>query len=145
LDYLEVGSSLRGKYNEGTKLQLLTDEGNRIGGFPINECDFAPHEFRYVMRSDLVDRLLSRIPRSKILYDSKVSGIKTGGSNDKIIELEDGRKISAKVIVGADGINSSVRSIIKPSDSRPNFAGYKAFRGITKSKSSAITKVICNF
>jgi len=134
LDYLGIGEVMREGYYEGTRLKLLNNQGKQLGGFDLNECDKGPHEFRYVMRAQLLRKLLEQVPNKKIMYNSKVKDVIADPTGNNRICLENGKEISARVVVGADGINSSVRSIIRPQDGKPKYAGYKAFRGISKCK-----------
>jgi 2-polyprenyl-6-methoxyphenol hydroxylase-like FAD-dependent oxidoreductase len=45
------------------------------------------------------------------------------------VTLEDGTADSADLVIGADGIGSSIREFVAPG-SRPQYAGYVAFRGL---------------
>ncbi|WP_244640228.1 FAD binding domain-containing protein [Aureimonas glaciei] len=46
------------------------------------------------------------------------------------LELDDGARIEADLIVGADGIGSAVRASVVPDDRGPIYAGYVAWRAI---------------
>jgi 2-polyprenyl-6-methoxyphenol hydroxylase-like FAD-dependent oxidoreductase len=54
----------------------------------------------------------------------------TPGEQSSRVLLSDGRVLEADLVVGADGIRSSVRAILAP-EIQPVYAGYFAFRGIT--------------
>lgn len=46
------------------------------------------------------------------------------------LELDDGARVVADLVVGADGIGSAVRASIIPEDRGPSYAGYVAWRAI---------------
>lgn len=45
------------------------------------------------------------------------------------VEFDDGKLDHADLVIGADGIGSTVRSLVAP-DTAPRYAGYAAFRGL---------------
>ena len=54
----------------------------------------------------------------------------TPGEPRARLRLSDGRSVEADLVVGADGIRSSVRAILAP-EIVPQYGGYFAFRGLT--------------
>jgi 2-polyprenyl-6-methoxyphenol hydroxylase-like FAD-dependent oxidoreductase len=46
------------------------------------------------------------------------------------LELDDGRRIAADLVIGADGIGSAVRRALVPYDPGPHYAGYVAWRAL---------------
>jgi hypothetical protein len=58
-----VGSVCGQPVYEGTSIRISTSKGKELVSFAFNEaCNFGPHEFRYVMRSDLLHALLNIVP-----------------------------------------------------------------------------------
>jgi 2-polyprenyl-6-methoxyphenol hydroxylase-like FAD-dependent oxidoreductase len=72
--------------------------------------------------------LLEAFPRQH--YHSAVGfeGIEPGMPQSRI-RLSDGTTVAADLVIGADGIRSSVRALLAP-DVVPQYGGYFAFRGI---------------
>ncbi|KAJ4784492.1 FAD/NAD(P)-binding oxidoreductase family protein [Rhynchospora pubera] len=64
-------------------------------------------EFRTVRRESLVEILAKELPGDAVRYSSEVVSIEEDG-NLKLLHLADGSIIKAKVVVGCDGINSTV-------------------------------------
>ena len=50
------------------------------------------------------------------------------------LELGDGTRITADLVIGADGIGSAVRRMVLPSDPGPSYAGYVAWRALVPEK-----------
>lgn len=46
------------------------------------------------------------------------------------VELDDGRRVDADLVIGADGIGSAIRSVVAPGASGPSYAGYVAWRAL---------------
>jgi 2-polyprenyl-6-methoxyphenol hydroxylase-like FAD-dependent oxidoreductase len=50
--------------------------------------------------------------------------------DDAWLDLEDGNRIHADLVIGADGIGSAVRRSMLPQDGGPSYAGYVAWRAL---------------
>lgn len=52
------------RYWQGERIRIGTAKGGarELANFGIGECDYGPHEFRYVMRSELLRLLLKAVP-----------------------------------------------------------------------------------
>jgi 2-polyprenyl-6-methoxyphenol hydroxylase-like FAD-dependent oxidoreductase len=46
------------------------------------------------------------------------------------LDLDDGTRVAADLVIGADGIGSAVRRALLPNGSDPNYAGYVAWRAL---------------
>jgi len=60
-----------------------------------------------------------------------------GASDDAqslTMELDDGTRVAADLVIGADGIGSAIRHQIVPADSGPRYAGYVAWRALVPEK-----------
>ncbi|DBA74801.1 TPA: hypothetical protein ACH3X2_009322 [Trebouxia sp. C0005] len=127
LDALGVADSLRQKHPLISRVELCTDDGNTLKAFSLDECQGAPHEFRGVKRSTLLEALQSIVPESCIEYNAAIHSVETD-QNGAIVHLENGKKLRARCVIGADGANSRVARAL--SVSKPNYAGYTAYRGV---------------
>lgn len=127
LDALGVAEILRQKHPLISRVELCTDTGSILKAFSLDECEGAPHEFRGVKRSTLLEALQSIVPDSCIEYNAAIHTVETD-QNGAIVTLETGEKVRARCLIGADGVNSRVsRALSVP---KPNYAGYTAYRGV---------------
>lgn len=79
-------------------------------------------------RADLLAALLQRLDPSAVQLGQRVREIRDLG--DRIgIATEQGRRFEAEVLIGADGIHSTVRQALFGAD-RPRFAGNVAWRAL---------------
>lgn len=65
------------------------------------------------------------------------AGVGAGAGNEAsrlIVELEDGARIGADLVIGADGIGSAVRRAVIADDPGPVYAGYVAWRALVSEK-----------
>lgn len=85
-------------------------------------------EVRAVERRVLLETLASRLPSDSISYLSKLKGLENQGDGGTLLELEDGSKILAKIVIGCDGIRSPVAKWMGFPE--PNYVGHYAFRGL---------------
>ncbi|ATI79961.1 FAD binding domain-containing protein [Sphingobium yanoikuyae] len=64
-------------------------------------------------------------------YHLGSGAIAAGQENDGAwLELEDGRRIDADIVIGADGIGSAVRHSLLGDGAHPRYAGYVAWRAL---------------
>ena len=81
-----------------------------------------------IHRAELHDILLSALPEDSIRLDHSCS---TADPETGEVEFTNGRSVRADLIVGADGIHSVVRRVIRP-DLQPRYSGYAAWRGVVE-------------
>ncbi|CAN6302245.1 unnamed protein product [Urochloa humidicola] len=86
-----------------------------------------PNEIRCVRRTSLLQALEEELPRGTIRYSSKIVSIQEDG-NTKILHLNDGSVLRAKVLIGCDGINSVVAKWLGLVE--PSYTGRMAARGL---------------
>jgi 2-polyprenyl-6-methoxyphenol hydroxylase-like FAD-dependent oxidoreductase len=78
----------------------------------------------------LLETLASKLPPDTISFSSKLKSIAEQGADDTLLELEDGRQVLAKVVVGCDGVNSPIARWMGFSE--PRYVGHMAFRGLAE-------------
>ncbi|HKD76162.1 MAG TPA: FAD-dependent monooxygenase [Ktedonobacterales bacterium] len=98
--------------------QLLGDECERTFGAP----------YYHFHRAELLDLLAAALPAHMIHLDHRCIGLKQ--SSDRVeVKFHNGTIADADLVVGADGIHSTVRELIIGAES-PRFSGHVAYRGL---------------
>jgi len=113
-----------------TTHQRRWQDGRTLQYSPLNprceELYGAPH--LTVHRADLLSTIASGFPSERIHLAHRLIGLADKG--DRIeATFEHGPRISADVLVGADGIHSTVRSVLLGEEA-PTFARCVAYRGL---------------
>jgi salicylate hydroxylase len=106
------------------------DDGRTLQKAPLNPlCDElygAPH--LTVHRADLQRIVASDLPKERIHLGHQLVGIKDRGDTVEAV-FANGKRIRADILIGADGIHSTVRALLF-GEEEPNFAGCVAYRGL---------------
>lgn len=71
------------------------------------------------------------LPAGVLEPGANVVGVDDGPGEEVTLRLEDGRSFTADLLVGADGLFSTVRRRFAP-EARPVYAGYVAWRGLAE-------------
>ncbi|KAK3127070.1 hypothetical protein QOZ80_7AG0567890 [Eleusine coracana subsp. coracana] len=131
LDAIGVADELRAKY---LRIQGMRMRSPANGGQVLREFSFeeeAPgQEVRAVERRVLLETLASKLPPETISFSSKLKSIAEQGPDGTLLELEDGRQVLAKIVVGCDGVNSPIARWMGFSE--PRYVGHMAFRGLAE-------------
>lgn len=61
----------------GCRVELCSADGETLKAFGLDECEGAPHEFRGVKRSTLLEALQSIVPDSCIEYGAAIHSVDT--------------------------------------------------------------------
>jgi 2-polyprenyl-6-methoxyphenol hydroxylase-like FAD-dependent oxidoreductase len=111
-------------------MRVSNGEGHEIATVPLGDTHDPATGYRYLTRADLCSALQReakgrgvRIERGKNLI--KVTCHRAGVT----AVFSDGSRASGDVLIGADGLNSIVRTIIDPAASPPRYAGQRIFYG----------------
>ena len=89
-----------------------------------------------VRRPDLLDALLSALPRNRIRLAQKLTHLEQ--AQDKVnISFESGLNVEHDVVIGADGIRSRVRTELF-GQIDPIYRGYTVWRGVARYDGSAL-------
>ena len=81
------------------------------------------------LRPVLHGTLLSAVGHDSILLNHEVVGFSTGGDGVNV-RLADGHSLSARVLIGADGVASVVRRQVRSGEPPPRDSGLFALRGV---------------
>jgi len=110
--------------------QRRWQDGRTLQRAPLNplceELYGAPHMTLH--RADLLDVIASGFPAERIHLGHRLIGLEDKGRGAEAW-FENGARITADVLVGADGIHSAVRSALFGEEA-PVFAGCVAYRGL---------------
>jgi salicylate hydroxylase len=95
-------------------------------GKPVEETFGAP--YYHFHRADLANLLAAALPAGRVHVDHRLVGLEEKG--DRVIaRFENGARIEADVLVGADGIHSRVRHVLFGPE-KARFTGCVAWRGL---------------
>lgn len=128
LDSIGVADELRAKYLRVQGMRMRSSAGGRdMREFSFEE-EAPGQEVRAVERRVLLETLASKLPPGAISFSSKLKSIAGQGPEGTLLELEDGRRLRSKVVVGCDGVNSPIARWMGFSE--PRYVGHMAFRGL---------------
>ncbi|XP_071696500.1 monooxygenase 2-like [Rutidosis leptorrhynchoides] len=122
-----VGDELRSQYLEVQGMVIKTENGRVLRSFTFKEED-QTQEVRVVERKALLETLAKQLPVDSISYSSKLSKIEKNENGETLLQLANGTQISSKVVIGCDGVRSSVAKWMGFSE--PKYVGYCSFRGL---------------
>jgi 2-polyprenyl-6-methoxyphenol hydroxylase-like FAD-dependent oxidoreductase len=84
-------------------------------------------------RADLLAALLDRVPPEALVAGAEVTGVQVTGvaaRGDAVTVTHSGGQASADLVIGADGLRSTVRRLVWPDAPAPRYAGYTAWRWV---------------
>ena len=116
--------------------EILTATGERImiDNWPgMDDYDVKTHT-HLIHRNDFIRALLGTLPEGMVKIASKVEKVTDHGGKASLT-FADGSTVEADLVVGADGIKSTVREQLL-SDQQPVFAGEHAYRVIVDADAS---------
>jgi salicylate hydroxylase len=113
----------------GVMLDAVTAE--RLTVLDLGEAFLAPYGYPYVVlhRSDLLEILLSacrELPNITLETNKTVTEV-WSATESAGVRCADGGEYHCELLIGADGLNSRVRTLLD--DSEPRNSGYVAYRG----------------
>lgn len=79
-------------------------------------------------RGALLATMASKLPPGAISFSSKLKSVAGQGPDGTLLELQDGRQLLSKVVLGCDGVNSPIARWMGFSE--PRYVGHMAFRGL---------------
>ena len=110
--------------------QRRWNDGRTLQRAPLNpQCEElygAPHVT--IHRADLLDVIASRLPPEHIHLSHRLLAFSDNGDHVEAW-FDNGGRITADILVGADGIHSTVRATLFGNEA-PKFAGCVAYRGL---------------
>ncbi|MFJ7074052.1 FAD-dependent oxidoreductase [Streptomyces sp. NPDC098781] len=115
-----------------TSMRVLDDTGAEAAHVPLGEAGTAHLRYRCVRRGDLNAALQAEVDRRGIQIRHGTRLVSVDDRPDGITaHFADGTAATGDLLIGADGLNSTVRGLVAP-DSRPAHAGQQVFYGYTR-------------
>ncbi|XP_019070140.1 monooxygenase 2 isoform X1 [Solanum lycopersicum] len=115
------------EYPRICRMAIKSEDGRELRSFRFKDEDES-QEVRAVERRVLLETLASRLPPDAISFSSKLANIERSENGETLLKLEDGIRISAKILIACDGIRSPVAKLMGFPE--PNYVGHCAFRGL---------------
>ncbi|WP_031482220.1 FAD-dependent oxidoreductase [Streptomyces bicolor] len=114
-----------------TSMRVLDDTGAEVAHVPLGEAGTAHLRYRCLWRGDLNAALQAEVTRRGIgiRHGARLVSVEDG-TDGVTAHFADGSTATGDLLIGADGLNSTVRSLIAP-DARPEYAGQYVFYGYT--------------
>ncbi|XVF51832.1 hypothetical protein PTKIN_Ptkin04bG0215900 [Pterospermum kingtungense] len=106
---------------------VKSEDGRELRSFNFKDED-QTQEVRAVERRILLETLANRLPPEAVKFSSKLSKIESTENGETLLELTDGTRLLAKIVIGCDGIRSPIARWMGFSE--PNYSGHCAFRGL---------------
>uniref|UniRef100_A0A7N0V252 FAD-binding domain-containing protein n=1 Tax=Kalanchoe fedtschenkoi TaxID=63787 RepID=A0A7N0V252_KALFE len=127
LDAIGVGSELRRQFLEIQGMVVKSEDGRELRSFTFKDEDES-QEVRAVERRVLLETLASKLPADAIRFSSKLAKIEKDEQGETLLDLEDGAQLTAKIVIGCDGVRSAVARWMGHTE--PTYVGHCAFRGL---------------
>ncbi|WP_030984413.1 FAD-dependent oxidoreductase [Streptomyces sp. NRRL WC-3744] len=114
-----------------TSLRLLDGQGTEVAHAPLGEADDPALRYRCLRRGELNAALQGEAVRRGIglRHGARLVSV-TDGRYDVTARFADGSTATGDLLVGADGLNSTVRGLLMP-EVRPGYAGQRVYYGYT--------------
>lgn len=98
-----------------------------------------------VHRAHFLDELVKSVPAQRAHFNKRLQSIEDKNGDPVILQFTDGTTATADVVIGADGIHSTVRKYLLGAEAaKPMFTGSVFYRGIVP-MDSAVEKLGAEF
>jgi salicylate hydroxylase len=110
--------------------QCRWQDGRTLQWAPLNPLCEALYGAPYLMihRADLLSIVASGFPAERVRLGHRLVGLADRG-DAVAVEFDNGARATADLVIGADGIHSTVRAALL-GEAAPRFAGCVAYRGL---------------
>ncbi len=133
LETIGAGEAVRERLEPLRVSEFRGDEGRTIAAsFPASKLEDAlgyQPVLGMIHRAELVEALASYLPADTAHYGFDVTAVRDTGAHVEVT-FTNGHRDVADLVIGADGIHSTIRSILGAA-SPPRYSGYTCFRGVT--------------
>jgi len=122
-------------FSSGNTIDRITLADNTFR--PLTDSNQQPAKEKYgfttiaIHRAKLQKALIRHIPKEKLHWNKNIELATQNGDHLKL-KFEDGLEIKTKYLIGADGIDSKVRSFIFP-EAKIRYSGQTCWRGVMES------------
>lgn len=130
LDRLGLADAVYERGSEKTRLRVLAPGGDRITAMDFRDLEIREfgHGFVAIHRGALQRVLLDALPGDSLRTDAECVDVTPAGSEVRLV-FADGTASTAALVVGADGIDSTVRRQLFPAASVRQ-SGIACYRGV---------------
>ncbi|MFH8336650.1 FAD-dependent oxidoreductase [Streptomyces sp. AM6-12] len=131
LTQLEAGRAVTAIGFPLTSLRLLDAAGTELAHVPLGEVAEPGLRYRCLRRAELNSALQQEVSRRgiRLVRGARLTSV-TGGPGGVTARFADGGTAGGELLIGADGLNSTVRRALAP-EVRPGYAGQRVFYGRT--------------
>ncbi|MFF8785203.1 FAD-dependent oxidoreductase [Streptomyces sp. NPDC015125] len=114
-------------------MRVLDDQGGEVAHVPLGEADDAALRYRCLRRGELTAALQAEAFRRgiELSHGARLVSVENGPST-VTARFADGGVATGDLLIGADGLNSTIRRSIAPG-ADPVYAGQSVFYGYTHS------------
>ncbi|MFJ8533879.1 FAD-dependent oxidoreductase [Streptomyces sp. NPDC093591] len=114
-----------------TSMRVLDDTGAEVAHVPLGEAETPHLRYRCLRRGDLNAALQAEVGRRGIAlrHGARLASVEEG-PDGVTAHFADGSTATGDLLIGADGLNSTVRRLTAP-EVRPAYAGQYVFYGYT--------------
>ncbi|KAF9689763.1 hypothetical protein SADUNF_Sadunf01G0126000 [Salix dunnii] len=127
LDAIGVGNELRSQFLEIQGMVVKSEDGRELRSFRFKDEDES-QEVRAVERKILLETLAIKLPSAAVRFSSGLARMERRENGKMLLELVDGTRLLAKIVIGCDGIRSPIAKWMGFSE--PKYVGHCAFRGL---------------
>ena len=119
-----------------TRMRILDENGAEVATMPLGEHQDPLTQFRCLRWSELTAALQAQVRQREIplRHGARLVAAVADADADAravIARFDDGTSVTADLLIGADGLNSTVRTMIDPDAAQPRYAGQRVFYGYT--------------
>lgn len=126
LDALGIGAAVRARSAVATQGGIRDSSGRWLARQDIATISRRFGPLLMIHRAELLDALRAALPASSLHAGTTVTGVTADGT-----VTHSAGASRADLVVGADGVNSTVRRLLWPDAPPPRYAGYVAYRMLT--------------
>jgi 2-polyprenyl-6-methoxyphenol hydroxylase-like FAD-dependent oxidoreductase len=129
---LDAAEAVSGAGFPMTSMQLIGATGALVADVPLGERDHPLLTYRCMRRADLNLALQVEARRRgiEIRHGARLASV-TQNDAGVTAEFTDGSRATGALLIGADGLNSTTRSLVDTSAPGPRYAGQRVFYGYT--------------
>lgn len=115
-----------------TRLRVLDASGATVADAPLGEHEDPRTRYRCLRRADLALALQRETERRGIALTHAARLRALSETDDGVTAtFTDGSSATGALLIGADGLNSTVRALLGPAAIEPRYAGQRVFYGYT--------------
>ncbi|MGA7050785.1 MAG: NAD(P)/FAD-dependent oxidoreductase [Mycobacterium sp.] len=124
----QLGVDMDGAGQLLSAVRVVTATGRRLATLDVSAMvNRLGAPVRMVPRRVLLERLLNGFPADRVRCGSRAVGIVTTPSGVRV-EFEDGNSYEGDLLIGADGLHSTVRGVVSTQDAEPT--GWASWQGL---------------